>query len=1130
MESIKMTPSLLTLHNGPFSDPPHLKCKQTLFIGCGGLGTSVVNQLKGKLQEYVDTHNFKPMRFLATDTAQSDRGTMKNNLETSEIIRICADDLTNTLDNIQNHPEIDSWFRRDSLTDKIISEIYSSVDGSGTTRPFGRVSFFEKANIIQNTLQILTLPPEDKIWQGKHGEVIDVDSKSFHIYIISSLSGGTGAGMFLDMAAMLRHIQKIKKVGQGANWHIFGVFILPEVICADQKVFNHNRLWANAYAALKEVDHFLSGHEFTVKYKHWDQPLTLSNIDYDDKLFNMVFLADRTDHSEIRSRDDMCDTVAEFLFYHTFTQGNSEYFNRYIDSRASLDFIKAYPSKGDEENQHLTLYSTFGINTLYLPTNKIIDYCTARLCQETFRFLCFRPTTEVQEKVDQIWPGSGSDGGSLLKKLFLDEEKVNDVFGLKRNRKEEMEITGRLNTYANDLCRFIEDLRQPLANRPRWRLWQRRVDVQQISSQIENQCRNLTQTLTRLAEDPGFYPESSGASQSAGSRGISQYRHAIEEYIRQIIGTKDISGLLEKVLTEIMDKEGHDVARELAADLRESLINLRNIPDVRVREFNTVVPQTLENADEVLEHLNTLHQNFLKEVRARLVRAAGAKRKSFIDQILLKLQEIEKKIADLSENIFGIRHLMEEKANDISFENFPYRKCTVDHHKAEEIFNGFFLKKLPEKFRPKALANEIRQNGFEIIVSGIKQNVSIDDFSNYSPQVLVDGLSVAIAGKFHCQIDPSEPIDSKGPVIGDLWKIDFGTVKINEGDLGIFWESDKGDDDIDRLAGHLVSGSNWHLATHFSGGNEFTFCFAGSKIGVNTWENKIGHQFNHFTYFPTCHPNQVTIARSRHGIPLSSLASLPKWREAYELYQYDGWPLHNFKGAEEWQEPCTKAYSRQKYELLFDLALEANVLTDLGTGAYEVLGIDDFGRNLQSYLPYTEEYKLSSLFYEKTFLKRSISRDVFMDLLERCPDLREDILFELKKPSCFLKINPINKDNLLLRPLNLTREDLINMGLASGLIIEQSPGHLHFTIKTNDPEIDGQFFEASYHRIYPDRNRMLNLLRNNSVFYEYMLWEVVESMMDRAQEDENFFNELKDRLKGDYYPPDLKKELADFLR
>ncbi len=106
------------------------------------------------------------------------------------------------------------------------------TQGAGQLRSLGRIGFLCGMETIYASLgQALR---DIGYNQGGYG---------LRIALFSSLAGGTGSGMFLDVAIMLRRLLAPKA-------SLSGFFLLPEIFSAASDL---DRIWPNCYAALKEL-------------------------------------------------------------------------------------------------------------------------------------------------------------------------------------------------------------------------------------------------------------------------------------------------------------------------------------------------------------------------------------------------------------------------------------------------------------------------------------------------------------------------------------------------------------------------------------------------------------------------------------------------------------------------------------------------------------------------------------------------------------------------------------------------------------------------------------------------------------------------------------------------------------
>lgn len=175
------------------------------------------------------------------------------------------------------------------------------------------------------------------------------------IFLTASVVGGTGNGMFLDMAAMIHDIFK-------DTWpapKLYGIIVLPSAF--KRVVYNQNAR-ANAYAALKELDYFQSGNPFEATYPNGRQ------VRLQDRLFKdgMLYLLDVENLSGniLQDRDQVQELTGQFI--HTFV---SSTVGGAIEERMVNDSTRAsiyFPEDGSEPARRAS-YNSFGISRVMYP-------------------------------------------------------------------------------------------------------------------------------------------------------------------------------------------------------------------------------------------------------------------------------------------------------------------------------------------------------------------------------------------------------------------------------------------------------------------------------------------------------------------------------------------------------------------------------------------------------------------------------------------------------------------------------------------------------------------------------------------------------------------------------------------
>lgn len=180
------------------------------------------------------------------------------------------------------------------------------------------------------------------------------------IFLTASIVGGTGNGMILDLAAMVRDIFK-------DHWpkpRIYGILVLPS---AFKRVVSNRNARANAYAALKEIDYFMSGSTFSASYPSGRK------VEVTDRLFDdgMLYLLDVENMAgnSLQGRDQVQDLTGQFIstFISSIVGGAIEERMVNDSTRASIFLPR------DDRSQRKACYNSFGISRVIYPVPELKD-------------------------------------------------------------------------------------------------------------------------------------------------------------------------------------------------------------------------------------------------------------------------------------------------------------------------------------------------------------------------------------------------------------------------------------------------------------------------------------------------------------------------------------------------------------------------------------------------------------------------------------------------------------------------------------------------------------------------------------------------------------------------------------
>ncbi len=336
----------------------------TLLVGLGGLGSKIVNDIytmipKGKRGR---------VAVLAFDTNINDIKKLdhipKTNVVQTSSSRTVKQYLANTDESVKE------WFPHES------GEINrkSLTDGAGQVRAVSRLAYRAsieegKTNpLLQNLNRIFRINDQNR-------------EASPRVMIVTTLAGGTGAGLFLQAALYIRDI--LETVYNRKNVLIRGTFLLPDILVNTNKIKRGKQvdnIRANAYACIKELNAITQNAQIGGERK-----MTIE-LEYKP---NQVDIAGRLMHNLTSDHlpYDFC-----FLYDFENTKGeNLQHFENYINQVIKTTYLDLFSPISDgrfskQDNEIIGLIEEGGKNrfcgsgasALIYPYEDIVKYSSLR--------------------------------------------------------------------------------------------------------------------------------------------------------------------------------------------------------------------------------------------------------------------------------------------------------------------------------------------------------------------------------------------------------------------------------------------------------------------------------------------------------------------------------------------------------------------------------------------------------------------------------------------------------------------------------------------------------------------------------------------------------------------------------
>ncbi|PRQ07125.1 tubulin-like doman-containing protein [Enhygromyxa salina] len=350
----------------------------TLFVGLGGSGGRAVGRIAKRLRSADDFElQYRNLvRFVAIDTNDADLARLRKG--TPQYGKVDETVLISDFDKVAYSKlrRGESFADADPYFTQWIHDWYQfreeSGAGAGQIRIESRLSMFraiESADMIQK-LSSVTNDLRSHLDGMRH------QSASIQVFVYFSVAGGTGSGGFLPFAYMMRDILDDRSA------RLIGFAILPE---AFESVIGMNRdgIYANSYAALKEVEHLM---KLDTQYPvdempfHYD-PRNKHKVSVSRRPYDLVYLVDRP---QTFSLDDVGEALADATYVQIFSpiigDQQADYDNYTKENR------RLFPDAlWDRKEGYSAFFGTLGSSVMVLPRHDLLEYCARRYAATAVR-------------------------------------------------------------------------------------------------------------------------------------------------------------------------------------------------------------------------------------------------------------------------------------------------------------------------------------------------------------------------------------------------------------------------------------------------------------------------------------------------------------------------------------------------------------------------------------------------------------------------------------------------------------------------------------------------------------------------------------------------------------------------
>jgi hypothetical protein len=527
--------------------------RPSILIGLGGTGQRIVLEVRRRIiQEYGDLERLPIVGSLVIDTDIEkpiipgvDEDTLRKiQLAPSEFFHAGVTGTEKIKQELNSYPHLAEW------VDKAILERGDVTVGAKGIRAIGRLAYFLNFPNIKkafNTIRSqVTDQPNLRYMAETHGIQV---ATGLNVFIVTSVCGGTGSGMFLDLAFT------IKDLLTGTEHNRIGYLVLPGVFGTDMAK-------AAGYAALRELNHYQMDREFEANWENENSSRILQPPPFD-----FCYLVNNTNGKiSFHQKEHLFEMIAHNIFL--------EFAHEFGQYKSSLkDNVQASAIGTDKLGCPLN-YISVGLSTIAFPRERIITGCSFRLAKEV---------------VDR-WLSNKGDVGRINEYIdhFLDYNKLYiDIDSARKNQlKEELlKIQGGGNYYAridDEMGAIVRGLKT------------QKPELYHVF--IERKEEELDKKFYEGDRDPSRWGEF--------FRGVHKNRE---------LKKTEVSKLLVETISKMMqnEKEGIDYAKEFLSSLEDRLIQYRDYCRAKFDELSKAESSFGQGKLKEYESLKALRNAFV---------------------------------------------------------------------------------------------------------------------------------------------------------------------------------------------------------------------------------------------------------------------------------------------------------------------------------------------------------------------------------------------------------------------------------------------------------------------------------------------------------------------------------------
>jgi eukaryotic-like serine/threonine-protein kinase len=348
-----------------------------IVVGAGTTGLLVIRALKRILRERFGPEPLPHVRMLYIDTdpeavAAATDANGPDPLTGSEVFVARLNRAAHYLQR-DGLPSVEGWMPKGMLY-----KLSRNPGAAAGVRAYGRLALADHyKGVVQRIRQDMDAFVSDGAIDAAATRTgLGLRSNRPRVYVVANTCGGTGSGMFLDLAYILKH--ELRQIGV-AKPEVIGELLVPTA----DKTGSKGTPLANTFAALQELGHFHAGrNRYQARFTNAE---TITDADGPFARCNLVQLDNRVGPTELAYAAGL---VARTLYLELFTPTG-----RVMDSVRGEAFTL--------NKAGTPVVQATGVYRLSWPRHELLEIATLRFGQRLLQRWMVKDAAHLREPVQQ---------------------------------------------------------------------------------------------------------------------------------------------------------------------------------------------------------------------------------------------------------------------------------------------------------------------------------------------------------------------------------------------------------------------------------------------------------------------------------------------------------------------------------------------------------------------------------------------------------------------------------------------------------------------------------------------------------------------------------------------------------